>query len=91
MTQWHAIVYKTGPQLGEVRSYGTEITDPLDTALYEDVLIDHQPGEGEEWDPTTKAVITSPIPSLTKREQLKAKPKATWTTEDIAEALQELL
>ena len=32
-----------------------------------------------------------PAPAPTKRDQLKAKPKATWTTEDIAEALQELL
>lgn len=88
---WFAIVYKTGPQAGEVRSYGTIITDPLDTTKYEAVSIDHQPGRGEQWDPVAKAVITSPTSPQTKGEKLKAKPKADWTSEDIAEALQELL
>jgi len=90
MVQWHAIVYKTGPLAGtrdEVRSYGTVITDPLDTTKYEDILIDHQPGADEEWEPITKAVVTSPTLSQTRRDILRAKPKADWTTEDIADWL----
>ena len=89
MAQWWAIVYINGPQVGEVRSYGTVVTDPLDTTKYEAIAVDGPPGIDEEWDIATKTIVPkAPVPP-TRRQELKAKPVLTPQERD--EVLQLLL
>ena len=87
MAQWYAIVYKSGPLVGEVRSYGTVITDPLNTTKYEAIKVDHQPDADEMWDKVAKVVIRKP-PDLAqiRRGKLKAKDPGTWTEQDKRDA-----
>ncbi len=89
MAQWFAIVYKTGSLAGDVRSYGTVITDPLNTTLYEAVAVNGPPGPDETWDIATKTIIRKPTPTLTRREQLKA--LSAFTTAERDEAIRALL
>ncbi len=46
---------------------------------------------GRTYDRGADTFSTLPTPTKTRRELLKEQDKTTWTTEDIAEALQELL
>lgn len=101
MAQWFALIYKNGPQVGNARSFGTVITDPLDTTKYEAIPIAHQPRSDEIWDKTLRMVIIDP--SITeksgereirkrRREELKAVlTQRPWTSEERDEAIAELL
>ncbi len=46
---------------------------------------------GRTYIPGSDSFTVPPIPPKTKAELLKTKDKSNWTTEDIAEALQQLL
>jgi hypothetical protein len=101
MAQWYAVCYKTGPLKDEVRSYGTVITDPLDTTKYYKVAIDHQPGAEEMWDKTTKTVVSNPLAVLAKEKKAaarlrKAELKAIrlqrpWTDDEFQEVMAAIL
>ena len=103
MSQWYAIVYRTGPQAGEVKSYGTVITgdDPdgpsFDSANYEKIAIDHQPRSEETWDKVSKAVVVDPvkvqervnrIADGVRRKDLKEiKRNRKWTEDEFQDAI----
>lgn len=87
--QWYAVIYKPPhPFAGtkeEVRSYGTVITDPLNTVLYEAIPIDNQPQQDEEWDPVQRKVVSNFVaPAPGSRDALRIKPSNQWSNEDIA-------
>lgn len=58
--QWYAVIRK---DTGEAVSFGTEVADPLPNGFIA-VEIDHQPGEGERWDPKERAVVPAPEPTI---------------------------
>jgi len=45
---------------GAAVSFGSVLTDPLPVGLSA-IEIDHPPGEGERWDPATRAVVPSSV------------------------------
>lgn len=61
--QWYAVIDK---KTGEAVSFGTEIAseDILKEKGLISIPIDHQPGEGEKWDPKERAVVPAPKPTI---------------------------
>jgi len=95
MSQMYAIVYRSGPQAGDARSFGTVVTGddpdgpPFDAVTYEKIAIDHQPGRDEMWDKVTKSVIAKPAPPDTPAQILLK--KSTWNAQDNEDAIREIL
>lgn len=89
MAQWYAVIFRSGSKAGEVKSYGTVLSEPFNDTVFEAVPISGPPNANEEWDVATKSIIAKPTPPKTTRQLLKE--KTTWTATDRDDAIRELL
>ena len=84
MARWYAVINSS---TGQALSYGTEIADPLPAGTTA-VVIDHQPGTDEQWDPATRSVVARapvPDPLQPKRDRLAALRAKGWANLTLVE------